>query len=368
MSKIKTIFKLKRIIIGLVFLGLGFAVFNVVKARLTPLAVATGTASENTIKETVAVSGFMKADRKADLSFGITTSKVVGVNVVVGDSVTSGKTLVTLNATSLLADVRASEAALNQAIAAYDSAKAGETITDETYNNVRYEGSARIEALKDQSYYAARSADDGMTRAKAALDAAKSNLANSGLVSPISGVVTIVNAKIGEIPSGSPVVQVVDPTSLYYNTLIDELDIKKIQIGQRVVVTFDAFKDHPVDGIVAEISPATSKDAGNNTVIEVKVKINNVPADVKLGMEGDADVIVTEHSNALTVPFESIVEEGDNKFVWVIDNGRAKKVAVRTGLEGDLDTEILEGLGNGQIVILSPAKTLQENQPVQPKI
>lgn len=367
-KKIRLFITIRNIILTIGGLLILLIVGSTIKKATTPVTVEIGQATRGSVSEVVAVSGYLEAARKSNLSFGATTSKITWLNTKVGDVVATGSALLALDQTSLQSDVVAAQAAVAQAEAAYNSAKAGEIVTYETYNNVRYDGSARIDALKDQAYEAARSADDGVTRAQATLTSAKANLAKSVLTAPISGTVTLQNAVLGEIPTASPLVQIIDLNSFYFRALVDELDIYKISLGQSVSIKLNTAKDKELLGTVTSISPTTIKDGNNNVSIEVKITITDFKGlTLRLGLEGDAQIIVSEHSNALLVPFEAVAEENGQKYVWEVKYNVVTKRAVSTGLEGELTTEITSGLSDGAVVVLSPAKTLIDNQRITQK-
>ena len=253
-KKIRTLLKLKNVLLvggGVALLLVGF---NLIKSATAPLAVESALVQRGNISQLVSVSGYLKPERKADLSFGVTNSRVVWLNTKIGNTVATGSALLSLDQTLLLNDVAAAEAALAQAKAAYSSAKSGEVIAHETYNNIRYQDSDRIEALKNQAYEAARSADDGVTAAEAAVASAKNNLARNVLTAPISGTVTIQKAIVGEIPTANPLVQIVDLNSLYFEVLIDELDVSKVKIGQKAFIKLNANKEQELEGVVKFIA------------------------------------------------------------------------------------------------------------------
>ena len=369
-KRIRNLLKLKNVLLvggGVALLLVGF---NLIKSATAPLAVESALVQRGNISQLVSVSGYLKPERKADLSFGVTNSRVVWLKTKIGNTVATGSALLSLDQTLLLNDVAAAEAALAQAKAAYSSAKSGEVIAHETYNNIRYQDSDRIEALKNQAYEAARSADDGVTAAEAAVASAKNNLARNVLTAPISGTVTIQKAIVGEIPTANPLVQIVDLNSLYFEVLIDELDVSKVKIGQKAFIKLNANKEQELEGVVDFIALTTTKDANNNVAVETIIKVTNAKnVTLRPGLEGDAQIVTEERKGALLVPFEAIVEEGQQKFALEINNKTktVTRVAVTIGLEGERDTEITTGLSDGTLVVLNPAKTLKDKQTVTVK-
>lgn len=367
MKKIKQITTVRNIILLFVAAVVVFVVLKSFKAATNPLQVEMAVSTRGNAQEIVSVSGFLKAGTKADLSFGVTTSKVVGVYSHVGDTVAPGTALLALDSSTLADEVAAAEAALSQARNTYFSTKSTQTVTDETYKDSGDLNSPKVKALIDQAFQNSRAADDAQSRAEAALNEAKANLAKSVLTSPIAGTVSLVNANIGEIPTGV-VAEVVDLNTLYFDVLVDELDIGSIKLGQLVTIKLDSAKNVEMSGVISEISPVTIKDASNNVTVEVKVTIQDSKGVVlRPGLEGDSQIIVNQHVNTVLVPFEAVVAEGDQSYVWEIKNGKAVKQPVSTGLEGDLNTEITSGLSENETVILNPAKTLTNGQSVVSK-
>lgn len=364
---IKRFLKPKPIFLTILALVGLFVVYSVVNAKLQPLKVETAKVTRGTIRETVAVSGFLKAATKASLSFGVTASKVTWLNVKVGDKVATGSALLSLDQSTLASEVTAAEAAVLQARATYKSTRAAETAVMETYKDPADLASEKIKALLNQAYQNSRAADDALTRTETALNSARLNLSKSVLTSPISGTVTTVNVSLGEVPSGV-VVDVTDLNSLYFDTLVDELDINKIKLGQTVTIKLDSAKTMDLTGVVSEISPTTGHDASNNVTVETKISVTDSKAIVlRPGFEGDANIIVNSHENTLLVPFEALVEETGQNYVWVISGGKAVKKTVVKGLEGELNTEIISGLLENDVVILNPAKTFVNGQSVTSK-
>ena len=85
---------------------------------------------------------------------------------------------------------------------------------------------------------------------------------------------------------------------------------------------------------------------------------------LKLGMNGDAEFVLDRKEDVITVPVTAIVEEDDKEFIWIAENGTARRVEVKTGLTSINDIEITEGLEQGQEVILRPPSNIEEGKRV----
>jgi len=172
---------------------------------------------------------------------------------------------------------------------------------------------------------------------------------NSNLVAPFDGVVTSVTATaVGDTVSVTDGVTVVDPASLYFETEVDESDMGKIREGMETEVELDAYEGVVLKGRVTQIGFETRLSSSGATVIPVKVLIA-APADkpLRLGLNGDATLILERRANVLTLPFEAVV---DDKVT--LPGKEAKKVDVQTGLESDDYVEITAGLNEGDLVVV----------------
>lgn len=194
--------------------------------------------------------------------------------------------------------------------------------------------------------------------------------------SPIDGVITSINVNNGDnIQSGKTVMTIVDPKSLKIKASIDELDIAKINIGQKVKIKINALDDKIFEGKVEEISDIGTTQ-NNVTNYDVIISIIN-PEGIKIGMTASIEIEAQSKKDALVIPIEALTEINDKKYALVLNqstdtrniqqenteqqrrNTRAqfggiqsdfKLLEVKTGLRNDSFVEILEGLNEGDRV------------------
>ena len=201
------------------------------------------------------------------------------------------------------------------------------------------------------------SAQGSLANAQAALQTAQNAYANNLIVSPIDGVVTEVDGKIGQLASPSQTqVVVLDQNSLHVESDISESSIALVQSGQSVDMTFDAFgEDKHFTGSVLSIDPASIVISG---VTDFRV-VSSLPDDstIKSGMSVNLTILANEKTNTLAVPSRLIQTDANGKnFVTIIEGNKTKNVNVGTGLQGDIYTEITSGLNGGESI--QAAKTL----------
>lgn len=181
------------------------------------------------------------------------------------------------------------------------------------------------------------------------------SLEYSRLVSPVDGVVT----RIGTPFSGVNVtpttaeIEVINPKTLYFSAEVDETDLKELRLGQSVKVNLDAYPDKSFDGQVSYISFAPLSGV-SGTVYQVKVIIPSEDfSTLRISLNGDAQVLLTEKQDALTLPTTAIVsQEEDQAKINVLENGVSVEKTIQTGIQNDEYVEVLSGLdANTQVII-----------------
>lgn len=157
-----------------------------------------------------------------------------------------------------------------------------------------------------------------LSEAKAQLTTAKANHAKMTVTAPIGGIITAVNNSNGDnVQSGKAVLTIVDMSSIKVKVSVDELDISKVQIGQKAEVKFDAIEDKTYEGAVESIG-LIGNSSNNVTTYDVVVAVKD-PTGIKLGMNANVNILVESKENALVIPAEALVERNGGKFVMVED-------------------------------------------------
>lgn len=200
-------------------------------------------------------------------------------------------------------------------------------------------------------------------QAQASLDQLNEQLSYTTLVSPMDGVVLSRDVEIGDAVSsilvlGSTATLVMtlgDTTQVYVQGKVDEADIGSVYLGQPARIRVESFPNKTFNGKVTKIAPlGVEKD--NVTTFEVRVSIDNPTGELKANMTANAEVLITEHKNALTVPEQALVYDNQkNAFVFVPDPKQKegqRKIPVKVGISNGSKTEILDGLKEGDTVVL----------------
>jgi HlyD family secretion protein len=198
---------------------------------------------------------------------------------------------------------------------------------------------------------------------RANLKQLEEQLAYTTIESPIDGIVLSRDVEIGDavssilvLGSTSTLVMTLGDTSeVYVKGKVDESDIGKVYLGQPARIKVESFKDKTFTGKVTKISPmGVEKD--NVTTFEVRVSINNPEGVLKAMMTANAEIILEEHKNVLQIPEGSIIYDKDKKASVEIPDPKGKegkkKLAVNIGISNGAKTELLQGLKEGDQVVL----------------
>jgi HlyD family secretion protein len=200
-------------------------------------------------------------------------------------------------------------------------------------------------------------------QAQASLKQLEEQLSYTTITSPIDGVVLSRDVQMGDAVSsilvlGSTATLVMtlgDTHEVYVKGKVDESDISKVYLGQAARIKVQSFPGKTFAGKVTKIAPlGVEKD--NVTTFEVQISIDNATGELKANMTANAEVVLEEHKNVLTVPEQAVIYDKDrNATVWIPDtHGKDghRIVAIKVGLSNGSRIEVLSGLHAGDKVVL----------------
>ena len=218
-------------------------------------------------------------------------------------------------------------------------------------------------ALKELGVEAARAsveqAKQSVSLARQSLEQAEKDLREAVITAPFDGIVAGVTAKEGDmIPSPTmvpqPIINMIDPTSVELVVEVDEIDIPLVEVGHKVIITFDALADEELEGVVTTIYPLPL-EVGGVIVYDVKIELE-VPEEsgVRVGMSAEADIILANRTDVLLVPDRAInKDENGNPVVYVVLDDDLVAKPVEIGISDDFNTEIISGLEAGETILAS---------------
>jgi multidrug efflux pump subunit AcrA (membrane-fusion protein) len=215
-----------------------------------------------------------------------------------------------------------------------------------------------------------READEKLTlaevqKARVSVEDARERLADTELRAPVTGILLkklveegqIVASGISATTGGTSIAIVADVSHLMVEANIDETDISKVKLGQPVEISLASGSKERFKGKVDLILPRGEIDS-NVIVFKARIGIEgDIFGRVLAGMTASVDIRVGERKGVLLVPSEAVRVESNGTFVNVPDGESTKPVAVKVGLDNGVKAEILEGLAEGdEVIVAKPAE------------
>ena len=227
--------------------------------------------------------------------------------------------------------------------------------------NKNKQQSAAAQILVDDAKL--RQAQAQVQQNQASLDQLNEQLSYTTLTSPMDGIVLSRDVEVGDAVSsilvlGSTATLVMtlgDTTQVYVDGKVDEADIGSVYLGQPARIRVESFPNEVFNGKVTKIAPlGVEKD--NVTTFQVRVSIDNPKNELKANMTANAEILIKEDKSVLSVPEQALVYDAQkNASVFVPDSKEKdgqRKVAVKAGISNGSRTEILDGLKEGDSVVL----------------
>lgn len=407
-------------VFGLVVVG-GIVGFSVTRDSRNRIAVQTGKAAKSDLVSTVSASGEIRPKKYVNVSANV-SGRITALLVEEGERVRKGQVLARIDSTRFEAVTRQSDAAVQSARADVARAEADVDLSQLNFERARQMWNDKLiseqafqqaEADLKMKQAALDSAKKRIAQLQAALDSNTDDLEKTTVVSPMDGVVTSLQKEEGEVVIGaqsfSPTVimQVADLSVMETEILVDETDIQHVALGQKAEIRVDALQDTKVFGVVTEIgssaiprgasgtSTAASSTSTANQAKDFKVTVTleNPPQSLRPGLNATADITTAVKKGVVAVPIQAVVvrevdkdgkvvdpgapapggggpgaattatparsknEEKDGVFVVV--DGTARFRPVKTGLIGETEIEVLEGLKEGEELVTGSYRTLR---------
>ena len=214
-----------------------------------------------------------------------------------------------------------------------------------------------------------RQAQDGLAAAKASLKAtqaqmesAKKTLDDATVTSPIDGTVTACNVTEGAVYSQSagPAFMVSNMEKVYIAVSVSEQLINTLEPGQSVDVRVSTVSDDYRKGTIDKVNPA----AGQTGTYDVKIVMDNADGKLKSGMFGEVRFVKDKSEDTFVLPRNAVISSGEETYVFVEENGLAKKVPVTVGVDTGEEIEVKEGLTEDMHLVTKGQEFLQDGDRV----
>ena len=306
---------------------------------VTVEAVKVMTAS---LPQTITAVGSLRSDESITVRPEV-AGRISAIGFNEGQRVAKGATLVKLDPSINAADVEQARANLKLAKSKFDRA------IDLAKSNF-ISGQAKDEA------------ENNLRVAEAALQLAEAKLAKTEIKAPFSGIIGLRVVSIGDyVKEGADVVnlEAIDPLKVDFR--VPEIYMRQVQVGQSLEVALDALPGKSYEGKVFAINPLVDS-TGRSIVIRAQVK--NADTALRPGMFARVRLITRDSQEALVVPEQAIVPQGDEQYVFKVVDGKAVRSKVTVGQRRDGKVEILAGLASGDTVVSAGQLKLRDGMTV----
>lgn len=324
--------------------------FIINRARNNKPIITEYTATREDLTSTLEVSGTLEATKSADLKFQA-GGRLAWVGVVEGQRVSIYQAIASL-------DIRSIQKTLEKELSEYMTERWDFEDTRDDYDIIddnlnRYTMSEAARRVLERSQF---SLDRYVLDVE--IQAVSKEFAT--IIAPFDGIISDLSVKHPNINVAATdiIATIVDPNTLYFSAEIDELDIGLVAVGQEVELVLDAYPDEVFYSTIVDIgfSPVTLSGGGTGYEVVIAIPTNNDDLKYKLGMNGDADIVLSKKEQVVVLPIESVMEKEDGKYISVrVDNEIVERL-IQTGIETEEYIEVTSGVREGEVVVTSEKK------------
>jgi membrane fusion protein (multidrug efflux system) len=308
-----------------------------------PVLVETAPVRLGTVTETVEVVGTTRARNAIDV-VATTAGQITRINFEAGQQLAENDLLVEIDAASEQAAVLEAESALDNLRRQLDRSR--------TLLNRKLSSTAEVDDLAAQ-----------VRVAEARLAAARSRLDKRFIRAPFAGVVGLRNISVGDYVDSDTVLTTLDDLStVELDFEVPEKYFGTIERGQKISAISIAFPDRSFAGSVRDIDTRISTTTRS---FRVRAELPNPEALLPEGLFMTASLIIIEHQDALLIPEEAVVAEGEERYVFVINDATAQRLPVVTGIRSGAEVEVISGLSIDAEVVTKGHQKLRDKAPVR---
>jgi len=361
--------------------GAGFGIYQAFSPEPSTAQAQTRSSPVRraTVTETISAAGTLASSYTGAANFA-TAGKVTSIDVKVGDVVSAGQKLATVESTQAAKQLQVAKANLAVAQDNLDSAEDAEDAPATGQNGQNTQNSAQSAANT------VTSAQAKLDQAQLDVQTAQATLDNTTLYAPGAGTVTAINGSVGQQSSSgssssssqstsssgsgqggqgssnsaaassssgsSGFITITNMTGLVVNTSVAEIDVSKVKTGQKATVTLNALPDKPIQATVSSLN-LTPTTSGSVVSYGAQLALTSPPDGLRPGQSASVVITVAEAANALSVPAAAVQTVGSTNLVTVQENGRNVTRQVQVGIRGESTVEITSGLTEGENVVLT---------------
>lgn len=315
---------------------------NTAPTQRAGVPVEVGKVELMTVNEEVEALGTLAADESVVIAPEI-AGRVVALGFKEGDRVKKGQELVKLDTAILDAELKQLQADLGLA-----------RDTFERNRSLSQRGVGTQVALDE--------ATAKLASAEARVQLAQAKLAQSTIRAPFDGVVGLRSVSVGDFVAGGKTLVTltnIDPIKVDFR--VPEIFLSRVKVGQAISIKVDALAGREFEGRIFAIDPVVDI---NGRAIRLRASVPNADLALKPGLFARIVIQVDQRENAMVVPETAVMPDGVGKMVYVVENGKAKRVSVEIGKRLPGKVEVVKGLTSGMQIVTAGQMRLRDGATV----
>jgi len=302
-------------------------------------AIAAATAA---MPQTITAVGSLRSDESVTVRPEV-AGRVIAIGFQEGRPVAKGAVLIKLDPAINAAEVQQARANLTLAKSKYERAI-------DLQKQGFISGQARDEA------------ENNLKVAEAAVALAAARLAKTEIRAPFAGLIGLRSVSVGDyVKEGQDMVnlEAVDPLKVDFR--VPEVYLKQVQVGQTMEVTLDALPGRSYVGTVFAINPLV--DAAGRAIV-IRAQVKNADTALRPGMFARVRLLTKNAVDALVLPEQALVPQGEEQYVYRVVDGKAVRTPVAVGQRRDGRVEILKGVAAGDTIVIAGQLKLRDGTAV----
>ena len=341
-----------------------------------PLPLQFCTAKSADVKRTVVIPGVVSALPDHSVKVGpAVAGKLTAVYVVPGQHIMPNQLVARLDDRHIRDQMEQANVAVQTAKSAIMQAENNVNFAKDNLDRTRKLFTAEVAAKKDivTAENQVQTAEAQLLAVKAQVKSAQTNtkqfeteLSFTQVHSPLEGVVANRYLNVGDTADlNTPIAQIVQLQTVLVNASLPADSPERLRVGQHAQIKSVAHADVVYDGVITSISPVV--DAISNS-IRVQLECRNKANELREGQAVNVSILSSTDKNKILVPTSALVpdpENPDKEMVYVVNQGKASRVAVTKGAFEGANVEILDGLKPGQTIVAQGAYGLPNDSPVE---
>ena len=300
------------------------------------------TATTAPMPQSITAVGSLRSDESVTLRPEV-AGRVISIGFQEGRPVAKGAMLVRLDAAINEAEVLQAKANLTLSKAKYD----------------------RALDLQKQGFISGQARDEAENNLKvmeASVALAAARLAKTEIRAPFSGLIGLRSVSIGDyVKEGQDMVNLESIDPLKVDFRVPEMYLKQVQVGQKLEVSLDALPGRKYEGMVSAINPLV--DAAGRAIV-IRAQVRNADTALRPGMFARVRLLTKDDRDALVLPEQALVPQGEEQFVFRVIDGKAARTKVELGQRRDGRVEVVKGISAGETIVTAGQLKLRDGTPV----